>query len=516
MPWLTDPSITSQMSQPPNPLEAYMRFAQLKQMGQQGQFEKLRLSQLTKQQQDQEQLEGAYGGAFQPGANGVPQLDQGALLRNLVKVNPAAAAQVSAQLNAQAQTQRTQGLEEQSKRLDVLGKQADLLTQGAQYGLSLPPEQRPKGIQDYLGNLVQQGAINPQQAQQTLQSLPLNDPQALETALHGHLMTGLKIKDQLEMQRQQQVDIETERNHRAMEAKQPVTESELALKAAQGDAVSEKALLRLDKSKLASRPININKPNADLKAQAIETAAQSVAHGELTRLRDMAGMRGEDRLLIFNRAKQLNPQLNLSEIDRKIKMEDDLSNGKLGQNVQSFGTFLEHAGEASDMVNNYRATNMKFINTTVNKLRDQFGDAAYTQYTAALEPVRQEAASFLKNGHATLAEDRVAADKILSDNATPAQQQAAIKQLGHTVKARYNEANFRYKRTMGHDMEDVLSPEALQGAQKIGINMGAASLNSPGLNQKMGGQKTPTAGAIEGGYRFKGGDPADQKNWEKQ
>lgn len=49
MPWLTDPSITAQMPQAPNPLDAYMRFAQLKQLGQEQEYNKLRLSHIAQQ-----------------------------------------------------------------------------------------------------------------------------------------------------------------------------------------------------------------------------------------------------------------------------------------------------------------------------------------------------------------------------------------------------------------------------------------------------------------------------------
>jgi hypothetical protein len=190
-------------------------------------------------------------------------------------------------------------------------------------------------------------------------------------------------------------------------------------------------------------------------------------------------MRGDQRLLIFNRAKQLNPQFSTAEVDRKIKMEDSFTNGKDGQNLQSFGTFLEHAGEASDVVNNYRNTGSPLINKPLNWIRSHVaGDPGFQQFTASLEPVRKEFEGFLLGGHALYGDDRKAAETILSDNSSPAQIQAALKQMGHTVKARYNETNFRYKRLMGHDLEGAISPEAAAGAQKIGVNLAGVSAPS--------------------------------------
>jgi hypothetical protein len=213
----------------------------------------------------------------------------------------------------------------------------------------------------------------------------------------------------------------------------------------------------------------------DATEQAIEAAAQSIASGDLTRLKDISSMRGQDRLLIYNRVKQLNPSFNTSEVDRKIKMLDDFTNGKDGQNLQSFGTFLEHAGEASDVVNQYRASSSPLINKPLNWFKkNASGDPNYIQFVTSLEPVRKEFEGFLLGGKALYGDDRKAAETILSDDSSPAQIQAALKQMGHTVKARYNEANYRYKRVMGTDLQDAVSPEALEGAKKIGVEMGGA------------------------------------------
>jgi hypothetical protein len=224
----------------------------------------------------------------------------------------------------------------------------------------------------------------------------------------------------------------------------------------------------------------------DATEQAIEAAAQSIASGDLTRLKDISSMRGQDRLLIYNRVKQLNPSFNTSEVDRKIKMLDDFTNGKDGQNLQSFGTFLEHAGEASDVVNQYRASSSPLINKPLNWFKkNASGDPNYIQFVTSLEPVRKEFEGFLLGGKALYGDDRRAAETILSDDSSPAQIQAALKQMGHTVKARYNEANYRYKRVMGTDLQDAVSPEALQGAAKIGVQMSGGSKPSGKLWQEV-------------------------------
>ena len=50
-------------------------------------------------------------------------------------------------------------------------------------------------------------------------------------------------------------------------------------------------------------------------------------------------------------------------------------------------------------------------------------------------------------------------------------QLAAVKEMGHVAQARANEANFRFKKVIGVDIENMYSPEAIRGAQRIGLKV---------------------------------------------
>lgn len=214
----------------------------------------------------------------------------------------------------------------------------------------------------------------------------------------------------------------------------------------------------------------------DVTEKAIEAAAQSLAGGDLTSLKNIASMRGEDRLLIYNRAKELNPKFSPNTTDRMIKMVDEYSTGKIGDQLQSFGTFLEHAGAAKDAADGIYNSSVPFFNKPLNWWKEHgSGDPNYQRFVTALEPVRKEFEGFLLGGRALYGDDRKNAEIILNENSSPAQINAALKQMGHTVQARYNELDHRFQNTVHKTIGEVVGPisnEAKEGANKIGVKIG--------------------------------------------
>lgn len=208
----------------------------------------------------------------------------------------------------------------------------------------------------------------------------------------------------------------------------------------------------------------------------VEQIAKDIAPmdvSSLSQLKTITSMRSDQRSLIYARAKELNPEFNTAEVDRRVKMLDNFTNGKDGQSLQSFGTFLEHAGDANRVVQNIRnGVTPQILNVPLNALEKHGWGTTATQLAAALEPVRKEFEGFLLGGRALYAEDRKAAEAILSDSSTPAQVQAALKQMAHTVSARYREMNNRFKNTMKVGIEEGVGPlssEAFNGAEEIGV-----------------------------------------------
>lgn len=236
---------------------------------------------------------------------------------------------------------------------------------------------------------------------------------------------------------------------------------------------------------------------------------------DLTSLRQISSLRGDQRLLLYDKVKQYNPKFNTSEIDRKIKMMDWAENGKGADQLQSYGTFLEHAGALADVVK-FAGPSSPYLNRPINWIRANFqGDPNLTRLWTALEPVKKEYESFLLNNRALYSEDRESADKIVNDNSTLNMLLAATKQMGHTVEARANEINHRYKKVIGTDLQDVYSPDAQEGARKLGLKMGGAAGTSeseavPAVkvqrNQATGQYRYST----DGGKTWQAGKPPNQ------
>lgn len=217
---------------------------------------------------------------------------------------------------------------------------------------------------------------------------------------------------------------------------------------------------------------NVALLNKDELEPVLDSVAKDLAGGDLTRIKDISSLRGDQRLRLYAKVKAINPNFNQAEVDRKIKMVDYYANGKGANNLQSFNTFLEHGGAAKDAVDQIYNTQSKYFNKPLNWWRENMsGDPNYINLIGALEPVRKEFEGFLLGGRALYGEDRAAAEKILSDDASPAQINAALKRMGHTAEARGNEENWRYKKVMGEDIPDMYSPEALDGAKKIGLKL---------------------------------------------
>lgn len=100
--------------------------------------------------------------------------------------------------------------------------------------------------------------------------------------------------------------------------------------------------------------------------------------------------------------------------------------------------------------------------------------------------------TFLQNNHALTESDKKASETIMSDDSTPAQVEAALKQMAKTAFIRLDSLNARYKRTMHSDFPDLLSDDSKTAAGILG-------LGNYGAKYQTGGSVTGGAGGVVAG-----------------
>lgn len=209
-------------------------------------------------------------------------------------------------------------------------------------------------------------------------------------------------------------------------------------------------------------------------------AARPSSPMALTTLKDIGSRGGVARAQVILAARKYDPNFSEATLERNVKMLDAYQNGKEGQGLQSFGTFLVHAGEAADMNAEYTRTGSPLLNKPISWIRNNSGDPQVQRFIASLAPVGTEWMTFLQNNHALQADDRHVADSLLNPNQTLGQTIAVLNQMGQTAVARYGQMNSRFKKNIGVDIPDPFDDAAKAGAAKIGLNLGGAPPTSEG------------------------------------
>lgn len=176
----------------------------------------------------------------------------------------------------------------------------------------------------------------------------------------------------------------------------------------------------------------------------------------------------------YNRLSKQSPGRYTSpQFDQEVQAAMTAARGaapkNMGQQVQSYGTFVRHAGDLYSAIDSLKNTDLPLLNRPINWLRNNSGDPKVKSFLAKLDPVRKEFESFLLNNRALYEDDRAEATKILDENASPAQMLSVLPSLVHTGTIRLEETNEAYKRSTGKDFPDLVSPEAAKVFKQLKV-----------------------------------------------
>lgn len=179
-------------------------------------------------------------------------------------------------------------------------------------------------------------------------------------------------------------------------------------------------------------------------------------------------------------AKIINPDYTPATYDTILKYKKDFAT-KSGPAVDSFNQFLGHSSEALDVVKNFKTTNSPWLNTPLNKLRQQgAGDPQVAVLMNALQPVRDEYLNLIKKDKAASKEEIEESFKVLPDNATPGQLYGVLNNMAKQAVTRADQINEDYKTNTGRDYPNLVNPGGKLAANNLGIGYLVSKYGSGG------------------------------------
>lgn len=244
----------------------------------------------------------------------------------------------------------------------------------------------------------------------------------------------------------------------------------------------------------------------------VENIAQMIASGRMAPLGQMA-MRSPIGAAVMSRVSEINPNFRAQDFGTGSKAEKDFATGKQGNSVRSFNVGLAHLDTLSSLADALNNKDTQGINKIGNYFSAQTGNPAPTNFDAAKKVVADEIVKAIVGSGGGVA-DREEAARVISGANSPAQLKGVISTYKQLMNGQLNGLEQQYKTTTGRDdFNKYLSPEA-QGARDAGHGAALAAPALPSVTPQPI-RKSAIKGQILNGYRFKGGDPADQNSWEK-
>lgn len=205
-----------------------------------------------------------------------------------------------------------------------------------------------------------------------------------------------------------------------------------------------------------------------------------------------------------------NPDATAADVQKFLAKGQALSGsakafatGKQGQQVQSFNVMTDHLETLRGLVDALKNGDNQTFNKAANEWAAEFGKPAPTNFDSAKKLVIPEVVKAVQGGPGGVSE-RLEMENLLDKAESPEQLRGAIDTIYKLAGGQLRGLEKTYKHSVGDDgFDDMLTSDAKKAmlGGKIGEDAPAGA---------------PAVGAIQGGYKFKGGNPADPSSWEKQ
>lgn len=218
---------------------------------------------------------------------------------------------------------------------------------------------------------------------------------------------------------------------------------------------------------------------------------------------------------------QYDPTFDAVNYNARAGTRKAFTSGPESRTVNSLNTVAEHLGTLSDYAGDLNNTSFQPYNRMKNAAAEMFGDKDIAKFNTAKKAVADEVAKVWRasGGSQMDIEENL---KNLDGAQSPEQLNAAIGTLTKLIGGKVAALQDQYTSGMGttKDTRPLVSPEAKSAFDKTISRSGLAPDDFGKLGELAAPATAtgvaPRAGQIDGGYRFKGGDPANPMNWEKQ
>ena len=242
-------------------------------------------------------------------------------------------------------------------------------------------------------------------------------------------------------------------------------------------------------------------PSQQMALLAVATGDEALEKAFPTRVTAKSGQ--VDAQHALNLIKVLNPEWNAQMYNTVQKLTTDFyGGGEAGKAINSFNQFFGHAGQAADVVRQWKTTNSPLANKSINWLRaNMAGDPQVTRLLAALEPVKDEWLTMVKSGKAADVNETERANKFLNENLTADTLLGNLKAMGEQGVTRIDQLNEEWKQVKHQNAPNLIRQTGMEGATKLGIGDQLKKYDSGGtlrgtnMGQPQGTSQTPPPGA---------------------
>ncbi len=216
----------------------------------------------------------------------------------------------------------------------------------------------------------------------------------------------------------------------------------------------------------------------------------------------------------------IDPSLSMLEPAARAKALADAKTGQVGQSQRGINQAIYHiADKLIPAMKDTKNTAIPAFNAVKNFINQAEGGTNTTAFYPSAIAVADEMSRAFKGSH--MSDSQINAWKeSLSPNMSPDQQKVAVKTLLGLLDGAAASAGEQRRQGIGDLAHAKMGPMIFPSVQKkldtINDFIGSGQQQQPAAVQPQAAPAgTPQPGAVMKGYRFRGGNPADQNSWEK-